>query len=141
EKASEEREIANRQTRIRTHEALKRLDDFLAGNITHAVRARYSGISIGTFAEVFEEGGRYDKGVKLLTLFGDKKCGLSWHLNDYRDGSGSYTEIFPCTSLEDAKAVAQSKLDALFDLARRGERVSYLSEHIASALKDGLAVP
>jgi len=48
--------------------------------------------------------GRFE-GLKMVSLFGewaDKRLGLSWRINTYKDGSGTSTTFFPCRSFEDA---------------------------------------
>lgn len=81
--------------------------DFLEGRITHLVVRSYSGYEIKTFKEELEINESYDKGLKLLCLFGQAKDGYKlktkWKLNQYYDGSGSWKEIHPCKSEEEAK--------------------------------------
>jgi hypothetical protein len=45
--------------------------------------------------------GRCD-GIKLVTLFGNSKGSLSYRINEYSDGSGGSTNIYPYTCYEDA---------------------------------------
>lgn len=81
--------------------------DFLEGRITHLVVRSYSGYAIKTFSEELEINESYDEGFKLLCLFGQAKDGYKlktkWKLNQYYDGSGSWKEIHPCKSEEEAK--------------------------------------
>jgi hypothetical protein len=106
-----------RKRRLMEHRAVARIDDFLAGKITHFVYYRYGVKIIG-----FDEAARYKesdydkvpKGVKLLTLFGKTNGDLEWQLHRYSDGSGNPEEVIPCTSLEEAQAIAREKIEAAY---------------------------
>jgi hypothetical protein len=50
--------------------------------------------------------------LKLLTLFGDSKCGLTWRLGYYSDGSGGSSSIYPARSLQDAKQYLEKRIKA-----------------------------
>jgi hypothetical protein len=99
--------------RINEVEALKGIDDYIQGKITHFIvtppHQPYD-ISIKPFSEAMEEvsNHRYNKSLKLLTLFGDTKGQLGWKINAYSDGSGSWTNVVPCRSLEEAQEKIKS---------------------------------
>lgn len=94
------------------HRALEFLNDFLDGKLTHYVIT-------GWFPRIHGVGKPerdhldYDRPFKLITLFGahasDKNSSysgdlnLNWRVNEYRDGSGTWRGMIPCTSLEHAK--------------------------------------
>lgn len=50
-----------------------------------------------------DEGDSYDRGMKLLSLFGDSKGDFSYRLHQYKDGSGNYEEVIPCYTIDEAK--------------------------------------
>ena len=88
--------------------------DFLEERITHVVIKDYNGYSIKPFEEVINvsrDGCSIyrDNGTKLLCLFGEFKEGskvkTKWRVNSYTDGSGSWVDILPCRSEEEAKKV------------------------------------
>jgi len=109
-----ERGERERRERLRTHDSLQRLDDLLAGRITHAVVAEYCGASIQTFDEVLvyrRDNGR-EEGLKLLTLFGKSGGDLTWGVNRYYDGSGSNQTIYPACSYEEALEIWTRLWDA-----------------------------
>lgn len=109
----------NRVSRLSKRDAaLKRIDDFLDGKITHFVVVNWSELTILPIEEMVSEG--YCHEPKLLTLFG-KTGSLEWRLNDYSDGSGSDRTCYPCCSQEDA--------------------VSKVAELIQEAVDDWRAVP
>lgn len=109
-------QMAARKDHIKQHEQLAQLDDYIAGKITHFVikDMGYDGehcraIAIRPFDQAMKTEERWDRsgGLKLLTLFGKSKGDLTWRINRYSDGSGSHhDEAIPCTSLEQARAVA-----------------------------------
>ncbi len=115
-------DIEARRGRIKQHSALALLDDFITGKITHYVscamsynrEARHT-IAIESFKEATcgsSSPYRSKDELKLLTLFGSSKGDLTWRLSQYSDGSGSYTEVIPCASLEHATSVARGLFDA-----------------------------
>lgn len=97
----------DRMVRLKQHKSLRRLDDFIAGRITHYVEDSYGPPTIVSFEDAKPVGGtdRRDK-LKLLTLFGRTNGDLEWGLNEYSDGSGINTTVFPCTSYNEAVGVA-----------------------------------
>jgi hypothetical protein len=97
-----EQEISRRQKAFSRHRALDRLDDFIEGRITHVVHIQYGKPSIMTLKDALHIQDSYDRCLKLVTLYGDSKGNLNWHLDHYSDGSGSsYVFLFPFLS-EDA---------------------------------------
>lgn len=117
ERAAEDAEYS-RRTAARKHFAqLERLDDFIAGKITHFVVLNdYSDrITIQTFDEfmpVIED--RYTKKIRLLCLYGDSKGQLDWRAERYSDGSGDgwkHGNCWPATSYDDAMEKAEAWLN------------------------------
>lgn len=97
----------DRMARLKQHESLRRLDDFIAGQITHYVEISYGPPTIVSFedAKTDDATDKRDK-LKLLTLFGRTNGNLEWGLNRYSDGSGPDATVFPCTSYDEAVEVA-----------------------------------
>ena len=99
-------------SRLKQNTALKRIDDFLAGNLTHFVLHCESYVKVMPSAEAVKNGNgddrdSYDRTLKLVSLFGDSKGDLEWRINEYRDGSGSnWKTVIPFTSEEEATAFA-----------------------------------
>lgn len=93
--------------RLKQHESLRQLDEFIAGRVTHYVEISYGPPSIVSFedAKTDDASSRRDK-LKLLTLFGRTDGNLEWGLNRYSDGSGSNATVYPCTSYIGAVEVA-----------------------------------
>lgn len=134
--------------RIKAYPAVKRIDDFLGGKITHMVIRTWGGIQIKTLADALKGGNgddRYDTSLKLLTLYGDSKGDLQWKVNQYRDGSGSSDNARPCCSEDEAIEVA--RLWAAggiqeFELERKADpKRNPSSSMIESADKFGVPVP
>lgn len=97
-----------RMVKLKQYKSLARLEDYLAGRITHYVESTtYAPPKILALEDTrADEGnGRYNK-LKLLTLFGRADGDLEWGLNRYSDGSGCYTTVVPCTSYSEAREVA-----------------------------------
>lgn len=136
---------------IKASEPLQNIEAFIAGKITHFVminqsydgRALYGDVSVVTFKQgitFFKDNGRAD-GMKLLSLCGGSKGDLSWRINHYSDGSGSYKLAVPCLSEEEALAKAAETLDLFW----AGFKPNGNDYRIASAIKSadvlGFPVP
>jgi FtsZ-binding cell division protein ZapB len=130
-----------RKKRIMTNAALERIDDFLAGKITHFVYGEY-GVEIKTFEESTSDPDRRERDVKLLSLYGRSKGDLAWKLNDYYDGSGSWRHVYPCSSLEDATNLAKRLIETKYEEWRKDGKNSYwLTSVVASSVKFGIPIP
>ncbi len=101
-----ERGTGDRMVKLKQHKVLRRLDDFLAGRITHYVELSYGPPVIVSFegAKTSESDSRNK--LKLLSLFGRTNGDLEWGLNQYSDGSGVNTTVVPCASYSEAIKVA-----------------------------------
>jgi hypothetical protein len=96
-------EISKREKAFARHRALDRLEDFIEGRITHVVLVQYGKPSIMPLAEALSRKDEYERSLKLVTLYGDSKGNLQWHLDHYSDGSGHpYVYIYPFLSEEAA---------------------------------------
>lgn len=113
--AAEEKAAKGRHAELTKWSGMQTLEAFLAGKITHVVAyTNWSGPKIQTFAECFDYfDSSYSRqwkrpdGMKLLTLFGRSKDDVTWKVNEYYDGSGSNTRVFPATSYEQAVEIAK----------------------------------
>lgn len=135
-----------RMARLKQHQALALLDDYLAGKISHfVVVPEYSGrIEVQTFAEALASQDRYDKDMKLLSLYGGSNGDLQWRIHRYSDGSGNNkTDVYPFLSEAEAIAGAQriiaERLAALEDRALAG--YSSTEELLRAAERYGVPVP
>jgi len=85
-------------------EALDTLYKFLNDEITHVVKTGWD-YAILPFKPLLAGDHNYREDLRLISLFGSSEGNLDWRLNYYRDGSGTYEAIVPCTSLEEANEV------------------------------------
>lgn len=76
-------------------------------NIKYLVKTN-SYLDIVDFNEEIQDKCSYGRldGIKLITIIG-KGNSLAYRLNDYYDGSGGNTEIYPCASLKEAKLLVK----------------------------------
>lgn len=86
-------------------EALNTLFKFLNDEITHIVTINYGTYEIRPFKNALLDGDNYYENLKLISLFGTSEGNLDWKLNHYRDGSGGYSTIIPCSSMEEAQNI------------------------------------
>ena len=97
---------------------LRQLDQFIAGKITHYVHVqKWYSPRITAFSEEVSEYSDNERGLgkmRLLSLYGKSNGNLEWNLNQWNEGSGSNYTVFPCCSLEEAKAVLQGEFDKRF---------------------------
>jgi hypothetical protein len=147
-RADEDREYATRTAERKRFAQLKKLDDYIARKITHFVCERYysSGVEIQTFEQAMTSNeSRYDKKLRLLSLYGGSDGDLSWHVDSYSDGSGGGSGwYFPATSYEEAVTIAAQRLDERYRKMRGSDpdrERCYASGLAASARKLGLDVP
>ncbi|MCH8851117.1 MAG: hypothetical protein IID41_00530 [Planctomycetes bacterium] len=105
--ASFEDSTDERMAKLKRNKSLERLDDYLAGRITHYVIFSYGPPTIIKFEDTKSEGDgmRLEK-MKLLTLFGRSNGDLEWGLNRYSDGSGMNSIVIPCVSKSEAVKAA-----------------------------------
>ena len=124
-------------------EALRRIQDFIDGKITHFLGTPW-GARLITFEEAMHSQDEYThrpNPIKLLCLFGDSEGVLSWKINMYHDGSGSWKEWRPFTSYDDAKAALAEYVAEEFAKYLAGDRVLYLNELVQECDKHGVPVP
>lgn len=122
--------------------ALRRIEDFLDGKITHVVSKQYGRVHVMTAEELVDEEDRQYRRkplrYKLMTLFGEESGNLSFRINQYRDGSGHSDYVaHPCCSEEEARQVA----GRLIDEQLQDPRGNYVAESIESADRIGHPVP
>jgi hypothetical protein len=100
----------NLDKKFSRYEALKLLNDFIDGKITHYVIEHYGSLKIVARGDTISE---YDnrENLRLLSLYGKSNGDLIWHLNEYSDGSGSKEEVFPCLSFDHALKEAQKRIN------------------------------
>lgn len=148
QRRTEDREYAARAAARKQFAQLQKLDDYIAGKITHfVVVADYSEqLSIEEFESFIKsDENRYERKLRLLSLYGDSKGNLSWHVDRYSDGSSSSNHGFywPATSYEEALQKANEWLCGRYEEVRKAEpgRRGRALTYAASAEKLGLAVP
>lgn len=125
-----EEQEKSRLEKYKQHKQLELLDDYLDGKITHfAVLVPY-GPKITSIDH--EKCGDWKGKTKLLTLFGNSKGNLAWKLNQYKDGSGCWKTVIPCTSYEQALSVMQDFLDDIVKDEKRspsGSIIDFAKKH------------
>ncbi len=143
---SANKEVNERAERLKQHEQLAFLDDYLQGKITHYVEISAYGygceiIPVNSTSDIE----RMDRKFRLLTLSGseDYRGRIHWQLNRYSDGSGSDKTVYPCRSLEEAQAKARQFLEAALAevLAKPAGSRNVSAQLLQCCEKHGVAVP
>lgn len=134
-----------RKKRLMQHAAVARIDDFLAGKITHFVYHQYE-YKIMTREEALSykqsDYERIPTGTKLLTLFGKTNGDLEWQLWSYSDGSGNPKEVIPCFSEEEALGVLKAKMEEEYAKWRaEPKNLYYATMAVTAAAKYGFEIP
>lgn len=143
----EDAEYATRANERKRFAQLQKLDDYIAGKITHfvVVRQHYDDMTISAFDSFIKSTeDRYDRKLRLLSLYGDSKGNLSWNLDRYSDGSGGDSGYYwPATSYEEALQKAHEWLTERYAELRKADpdRRQKALTYAGSAEKLGLAVP
>ena len=101
--------------------ALKRIGAFLDHDIVAYVRCQYGDVKITPLFNATCDADTSHRDLKLLSLYGSSNGDLSWKLNCYRDDSGGWEDVFPCTSLEEANAKAAECIALKVDEWRSGK--------------------
>lgn len=102
------------------HSALKNIEDFLAGKITHFLFTSPRGAEVQTLENVLQyKESTYDRSyqLRLLSLYGQTNGDITWEVNSYRDGSGHNKVVTPFCSEEEALSARDSFLRT--ELAKR----------------------
>ncbi len=108
--ACAEKSAGEQMARLKQHKTLARIEEFLAGEITHYVE--YSDWGPPCIVALEDATCNCDdrcRDLRLLSLFGRTDGDLEWRLGRYSDGSGTSDNVFPCTSLDEAKAIATNR--------------------------------
>lgn len=134
------RERAAERSKI---EALRNLDDFLAGKITHyAVFEDYHEPKVITLQEAVSSESRYDKKLRLLCLYGDNKSReIYWHLDQYSAASSGYSaNVYPARSEDEARELVRAKISEHLAADTKSQTYQFLT-HVGWAEKWGVPVP
>jgi len=121
-------EIKSIEEMCKHNKALNHIFDFINGDFEYfAFPDCYQGNYIRTKnSSITDEGDKYNRDTKLLTLYGRSKGNLQWQLNQYSDGSGGDSIAIPCKTAQDAKeAVASYMIDALEKASRNDNYLTY----------------
>lgn len=68
-----------------------------------------------------ETGDSWDRGVRLLSLYGNTGGNLRWQLNRYKDGSGQWFDVIPFKEKADAEMFARQKFAQNIEAKLRAE--------------------
>lgn len=110
-----------------TKDKLQRAIDFISGTITHFVKWHYGTTEILTYKDLVSRwDGRYD-GFKLLSMYGKFNGDIEYRINNYGDGSGHDTTIYPCKSEEEAIQLSKK---LLIDYAKEKIEKDYISDDV-----------
>lgn len=138
---AQETHVRKRIEALKKYDALQRVDDFLAGKITHyVIWSERAAVPVPRVSSVEAErcgDGNAHQPLKLLTLFGNAQRSLEWKLNHYSDGSGNYSNCLPCCSLEEAiekaRAIVVASLEKYKNEAQTNLRLAELLVQAAKA--------
>jgi len=92
--------------------SLQYIERFINDDFTHYVMVGYEEIKIVPKEDMvskYEDDGK----LRLLTLFGRTNGDLQWKINEYSDGSGSWKEIYPAISHDEAVEIAKALIAGL----------------------------
>lgn len=93
------------EQKLNAFQELKNLNHFIAGEMTHFVTFDDGTIEIVEKDEALSVPDSRRE-TRLLTLFGGSDGDLQWRLNQYKDGRGGWTDVWPCMSHEEALEIA-----------------------------------
>lgn len=128
--------------RLKQHQVLQRIDDVLAGRVTHVVSVEYGVVGVRAADDLSDTG--WNGKARLLSLFGNAEGDLEYRLNSYSDGSGSNHEAWPCFSLEEANTKAIELIEQMLANYLKQEKAHTaraLDSYIGYLKKFGAPVP
>lgn len=142
QKREAEADTTSLKARLQEHEALRRVDDFLAGRFEWVVVSSYGLPKVKPRDEALKTTDSYDRErYRLLTLYGGSKGDLSWHLNRYSDHSGNNEEVWLCFTEEEARQKVQALYDEAVAEWRLNPQKNYKARSWAEGAPEWLVVP
>lgn len=107
----EKEELEEVKKVLNVHPELRDLMSYIKGEITHLViTGELSKFKIiATTGLKVDE--RYDRGLRLLSLYGRPNRKMGWVLHEWADGSGSCLDCIPCLSYEAAMEILQQLIN------------------------------
>lgn len=104
-----EREVRARLDKLKKFAGLERIEDFVEGRVTHVVIENYGDtiydvVPLDNLQQYSDSYTRKPEGIKLISLFGSTGGDLQWRSNQWRDESGTWRMIVPCSSEEEGQA-------------------------------------
>lgn len=120
---------------------VERIAQFMTGQIEYLVVEDYEITPPVTMLDkiVYWEtsyGERKYDSIKLCSILGSSNGQLSYGINAYRDGSGTYVNVYPCTSLEEAKDRIRSRAEGMIERDRMNERSWQVCKDLAIYFSD-----
>lgn len=99
-----------------SEQKLNQLVDFISGDVKFIVVERYGDLEISEYDSSIatKEYGRFDS-VRLLSIFGRTDGDLQYKMNQYYDGSGSWYNVHPCKTMDDALSILKDKFYVLLE--------------------------
>jgi hypothetical protein len=101
------KELESLKTEMPVESALKRVSDLLKGKITHYVYLDEYNMCVRSIESTERSAWSGQKTFALLTLHGDTKGNLAWHLESGRNFDGRSYVVHPCQSIEEAREIAK----------------------------------
>ena len=88
------------------------LISFIVGDIKYVVIDQYGDLYLEEYDSAIsrKEYGRFDS-LRLLSVFGNTEGDLCYRMNQYRDGSGSWSDIHPFSTKEEALSFLKEQFD------------------------------
>lgn len=140
----EQRDIETRskhfESLIKRNEALQFVEAFLENRITHLVSIEEHGtIKLEEFQTAIKVEGKYESGMKLLSLFGKSGGDLQWRLHKYSTEERTPIDVYSFFSFEAARAFVQTKIDELTAAAIVDKHINRIRNIRASAIAINMA--
>lgn len=127
EKREAEQSRKSTLSKLAQHRALARIDDFLEGRYPPLVLivGEWRAPVLMTREEAVKDTDRYSRETKLMVLFGKSGGDVEWRINQYNDGSGFWSTVYPVQDEAEAKAVVRDLFDGHVKKWREDGRKSH----------------
>lgn len=95
---------------------LNQLIDFISGDVKFIVYERYGDLEISEYDSSIatKEYGRFES-VRLLSVYGTTDGDLQYKINEYCDGSGTWSKVYPCKTAEQALLILKERFFVLLE--------------------------
>jgi hypothetical protein len=113
----------------KTNESMfESIGDMIAGEYKFIVENSWSAPRIYAINDFVIDKDGHDYSPRLLAMYGKSNGNFVWGINRWGDGSGSWSDFYPCKTMEEAKEKARTLIEEKKEYS--DSQVKFLEENI-----------